>query len=197
MRQLYERQEITQITEELAESTKQFEEKLKEYLQTSRNEIDFAAKVLENSSSKFEDTMNAQLDLLEKTVDALSKASFALRKLPDKLGDHLQQLIPNIAAQVQKMTFQDMDAALGNTGKAIEQLNSKIYQIIRKIEELNSGGFRKRLKSFALMLLIPTLASAGMTYTMLRYFPQRIMIDSKGNVNLPPALLHRFLLYCI
>lgn len=178
------KEEVTALTQTLADNANQLQEKLGEYLQTARQEVDFAAKVLENSSSKFEDKLSEQLAAFEQAISESVKQTFALRKLPDKIGDCLHLLIPEIAAQVQKTTFQNIDAALGNTRQTIDQLTNKIHLITIRIEDLSSDILKKKLKPFALTLLITMLASASLTYAVLRYFPQKIMIDTNGDVNI-------------
>jgi hypothetical protein len=61
---------------------------------------------------------------------------------------------------------------------------NQIDLVAIKIEDLSSNILKKKLKPFALTLLITMLASASLTYAVLRYFPQRIMIDSNGDINI-------------
>ena len=166
------------------------EQLIKDFRQLD-SEIKFSAKNLQNQFNdiqaqikKWSEGAAAFTTILDEKLVILSRETTVLCTLPVKIEEHLNQLVPKLGAEVQKKLFADYEIALSNCNKQLNSLSEKISLATKKMTELDSAKFRKKLKLFIITLMITILASASTTYTMLQYFPQKVTIDTNGDINI-------------
>lgn len=161
-----------------------FESKIKGDLKRGRKEIEHATNLLEKSSEQFEIKLKEQLAKFEQKIAELVEETFVLKKLPSKIWDRLNELVPVIATEVQKKAFQGYDAAFARCTEAVTRLNNEVENSINKIEKTKSGGSKRKVGFTALVLTVTILASTILTYFVMQQLPHSVSIDTKGIVNI-------------
>jgi hypothetical protein len=159
------------------------------------SEIKFSSRDFQNQFSTVKhdikgwlETSKSLSNTLEKNLNTLAKEITILCSLPDKIGERLVQIIPDISTQVstnmQKKMFEDYTTVLANTNKAVYQLNEKIRLAIKKAEDISTNALKRKLAYLVLVLSITIFASTGLTYAIMQRFPKIVRIDTKGDITI-------------
>lgn len=172
------------LIKSLTDEVNQFGAKSNAHLKDTRKEIDYAAQALEETALKFSGVMYEQLGIFEQKITVLAEETFSLRKLPDKIEARLDQLVPNISAQIQQGVLQDFELAIANCDKGVNALSDKILSVMQRIAELKANEFKKRLITFVLTISISIFGSGILTYFLIQQFPSKVMIDTKGGISI-------------
>jgi predicted RNase H-like nuclease (RuvC/YqgF family) len=155
-----------------------------EYFKEARKEIDLALKTLEKSASTFDDLIEKQLNKFEQRLTELGEENFNLRKLPERVETSISQLVPGVSTQIQKSMFQECRSAIENCEKNINSLNDKLLLAVRKMEDIQTSEFKKKLKMVATAISISVFISGILTYCLIQSFPKIINVDTKGTINI-------------
>jgi hypothetical protein len=163
---------------------------LKEFSKVD-GELKFSTKELQNQFSNIQLSLQewyeiqvSQNNILEKNLTILARETAMLTILPEKIETRLNQLVPNIAIEVQKSAFQFMETAIQNLHKSADSLDEKIQLSAKKIAEINFNSFKQKLMSLALVLSVTIFCSTGLTYLIMQRFPKIVTIDAKGDVKI-------------
>lgn len=183
--------EIKAISHEEQKGLINQSEKIMAKFQRLDGEIKFSSKDLQNQFNaiglklnEWSDIQSSLSDTLEKNLTELARETTVLTALPSKIEKHLNQIIPNIAGEIQKKVFQEFESAINSCHKSVDQLNDKIQVTSKKLLEINQNIWRKKLIQFALVLSITIFGSSLLTYSIMRLFPQTVRIDTKGDITI-------------
>lgn len=179
--------EVLNITEALKQSAAEFNKALEEYLKDAKKEIGFAVKTLEESANQFNEVFKSQLNNFNQNLAELKEENYSLRKLPTKVGDVLNHLVPSIGAQIQKNTLKEFEEGILNMGakiadytKETEVLKEKVLSTFKIIEDKENSNVRKGRMVTIVSMVFSICVSSIFTYSLMRYYPTRVSIDSTG-----------------
>lgn len=126
-------------------------EKILAKFQQLDSEIKFSSKDLQNQFNaiglklnEWSDIQSSLSDTLEKNLTELARETTVLTALPSRIEKHLNQIIPNVAGEIQKKVFQEFEGAINNCHKSVGQLNDKIQVTSKKLLEMNQQVWRKK-----------------------------------------------------
>jgi len=126
-------------------------------------------------------SMNAEIS---KNLTTLSREIAVLATIPQKLQHNLNELIPQIASQIQKECFKEYDVALAKSTELINGLNSKLELATRKLSSLDDNKIKTKIKSSILLISISLLLTSAITFGMFRFLPRTVTIDTKGDISI-------------
>lgn len=121
---------------------------------------------------------------ISKNLTALSREIDVLATIPQQLQNSLNELVPQIASQIQKECFKEYDAALAKNGGLINDLNSKLELATREIDSLDQKQIKTKLKSSILLISISLLLSSAIMFGMFKFLPRTVTIDTKGDISI-------------
>ncbi len=123
---------------------------------------------------------------LDKNLNSLARETTVLAMLPKKISDHLNELVPQIAAHIQREGFKEYNNVLTQGTQIIDKLNEQLDFATKKIATMESQSLkekrREKLRSFTIMILISLLLSSAITSTMLKIVPRAARIDTTGDI---------------
>jgi len=138
---------------------------------------------------EFTEEVSKQINELDARIKALEKETVLLHTLPKKLSTQLGEVIPSIAAELNRLN-QDEVGVLKNILKSnVEEQNNVIKDSVlrlkqwkEELENIDGKSIKRYCLGFGIGLFVSVLASLGATYIMLKQFPQKIQIESPENV---------------
>ena len=126
-------------------------------------------------------SMNAEIS---KNLTALSREIDVLATIPQHLQNSLNELVPQIASQIQRECFKEYDAAFAKSVELINGLNCKLELATRELSSLNVDKIKTKLKSAILLISISLLLSSTITFGMFKFLPRTVSIDTKGDIRI-------------
>lgn len=164
-------------------------EQLNISLNKTKDEVELLARSLDLKRIEFIEATTKQLEALDHRVKSIEKETVILHGLPKKLSMQISEIIPHIAIELNRLNQNEinnlkiaLDNSIKEQNKAVNDAAARLNQIKEKIEKIDSGRIKRYCLGFGVVLIVSVLASLGATYAMIKRFPQRIQIESPGNV---------------
>ena len=146
-------------------------------------------KTVEVQRDKISEGVSAEIDQLKSLTKSLKQESVSLQSLPKKLAIVVQELLPDIARQLDIVNEKKYQDYVKNTNEHTQEYNRSVKEIASEFKHLKLEFDRfdqKRMKRYFLCLgivvIISVLAALGATYAMIKQFPQRVNIQSPTNI---------------
>src|SRR4051812_15650076 len=96
-------------------------------------ELKFNFKELENLHDEIQnrvkdwlETTSAANKKLNENLSVLGRETTVLCQLPEKIGQHLNKLVPEISIEIQKKMFKDCESGIENCNGKVTSLSEKI-----------------------------------------------------------------------
>ncbi len=157
---------------------------IREDLVPSHKSIEFIINNLEEIITRFDQSTIKHASSLTESLDNLTKATYILNSLPEKIGDGLNKLVPDISEQLHAKILMDFDNALATSIQKLEKLDVKVDQIITKLERKTITKFKKTILVFVLNGVFLVMLASSTTYFMLQKFPTKVIISNSDSIQI-------------
>lgn len=158
--------------------------KIREDLLRSSKSIELIISNLEEMITRFDQSTIKHISSTTESLDELKKAVYILNSLPDKIGDGLSRLVPDISKQLHARISEDFDNALATSIQKLEKLDIKADQIVTNLERYNFVKFRKNILVFVFNAIFLVILAASTTYFMLQKFPTKVIISNSDSITI-------------
>jgi hypothetical protein len=151
-------------------------------------QLGYLVKNLADSTKKWDEATNIHEANLAEMIKDLKDANFILNKLPEKVGIHLKQIIPDISNHIQEKTLKDFKDALELCNKQLVDLSRKIHEVNSKVEICQNEQLTKKLINLAMNLVVLIAVGSGSSYLISTYLlnnqaPSQVSLTPSGDVN--------------
>ena len=156
---------------------------IREDLVPSPKSIEFIISNLEEIITRFDQSTIKHASSLTESLDNLTKATYILNSLPEKIGDGLNKLVPDISEQLHAKILMDFDHSLATSIQKLEKLDIKVDQIITKLERKTITKFKKTILVFVFNSIFLVMLASSTTYFMLQKFPTKVIINPNNGLH--------------
>lgn len=136
---------------------------------------------------KWDTKMQEHLVSLEEKIAQLQDEVFELRKLPQEVSKQIASISPAVASEVFAIVEHNLT---DNFDQNVDVCNSKLQgmkdvveDICSKIQSVQRSFLKQKIANALLMLFMSAVGAMGASYVMMKQFPQRVVIQSTGSVN--------------
>jgi nitrate/nitrite-specific signal transduction histidine kinase len=163
---------------------------------TINNDIDnlkaeakILTETLEIQTNHFSETMKQHKSILDQELQKLKEYNVMLQKVPKKIDNQIQEVVPKIAAELANINDQRMQEIKKRYEKDVhEYVNSltiaqlKISELTENIKKIDK---RRIINLFIGVIVSSCIAAAAATYGasyMIQSFPTRVVIDKPDKI---------------
>lgn len=146
-------------------------------------------KTVEVKREEISEGVTAEIEQLTSLTKSLKQENVSLQSLPKKLAVKVQELLPDIATQLDRINEKKYQDYIKNINAATQEYNCSVKEIVSEFKHLKQSFDRSdqsRIKRYFLglgiVVTISVLASLGATYLMIKMFPQHVHIQSPSNI---------------
>ena len=154
-----------------------------------KNEVELLVKSIDIQRIDFTEAVKTQILELDKEIKSLEKETVLLHSVPTKLTNQLNEIIPSISVELNKMNQLKIKELYDANKKSrqdhdnlISDAASRLEEIKENIVKIDSRRIKRYFLFFVVTLVFSVLLSLGSTYDMLKKFPQRVHIQSPENI---------------
>lgn len=158
-------------------------------LEKTKNEIELLARSIDLKRIEFTEVTSKQLGALDTRIKSLEKETVLLHELPKKLSTQIEEIIPHIAIELNKLNQNEIKNLITVHANSVEEQNkavkdaaARLNQIKEEIEKIDGKRIKRYFLGLVVIVMISVLASLGATYVMIKMFPQHIQIQSPNNI---------------
>lgn len=163
--------------------------KLNESLKETKYEVELLTRSIDQKRTEFTEVVTTQIKELDAQIKSLEKETVILHTLPKKLTTQINESIPNIAIELdrlnQRQLIQLKEAyknSVQDQNNAIKDAALRLKQIKEEIEQIDGQRIKRYLLGLGITILISVLSSLGASYVMIERFPHRVHIESPRKV---------------
>lgn len=153
-------------------------------LQVNAKEIDHLKSQLESLINTLEVKIAEQMSALDQEIKLLKGENLFLNKVPIKIGEKLNQIIPDIAKEVTSQVFTEFNDKMRDAEDKLSKLIRKIEDSASKISDLDKSSSRKKLLTFGITVICSSAITLSVCYFGMKQFPQYMHIDHKGSLHI-------------
>ncbi len=148
------------------------------------DKIELVIQQLEEVILRFEQASNKSINSLSEPLEALNKVNYVLNRIPEKIGESVNGLVPEISQAVYTQMLDDFDNVMSERTKKLEDFDNSLDEMLIKLEDHNTKALKKCLLKFALNAFMLIGIASGTTYFMLQKFPSKIIINDNNNIEI-------------
>lgn len=162
---------------------------LNESLKETKYEIELLTRSIDQKRTEFTEIVTKQIKELNTQIKFLEKETVILHTLPKKLTTQINESIPNIAIELDKLNQRQLvqlkeahKNSVQNQNNAIKDAALRLKQIKEEIEQIDGKRIKRYFLGSGITVLISVLSSLGASYVMIEKFPHRVHIESPEKV---------------
>ena len=146
-------------------------------------------KTVEVKREEISEGVTAEIEQLTSLTKSLKQENVSLQSLPKKLAVKVQELLPDIATQLDRINEKKYQDYIKNINAATQEYNCSVKEIVSEFKYLKQSFDRSdqsRIKRYFLglgiVVIISVLASLGASYVLIDRFPHYVQVQSPENV---------------
>ena len=162
---------------------------LNESLKETKYEIELLTRSIDQKRTEFTEIVTKQIEELNTQIKFLEKETVILHTLPKKLTTQINESIPNIAIELDKLNQRQLvqlkeahKNSVQDQNNAIKDAALRLKQIKEEIEQIDGKRIKRYFLGSGITVLISVLSSLGASYAMIEKFPHRVHIESPEKV---------------
>lgn len=162
---------------------------LNESLKETKYKIELLTRSIDQKRTEFTEIVTKQIKELNTQIKFLEKETVILHTLPKKLTTQINESIPNIAIELDKLNQRQLvqlkeahKNSVQNQNNAIKDAALRLKQIREEIEQIDGKRIKRYFLGSGITVLISVLSSLGASYVMIEKFPHRVHIESPEKV---------------
>ena len=176
---------------EFNEESNKTEEKLKNELEKLVREIDTLTSSIDFKRSELNETFASNLAEFEKTLDIAKRQIVSLSDIPLKLTKQLNENIPSIAAELERLMQQSQEKSakffeeqIRNQNKAINDAASRLTEIKNEVLTIDKKRFTRSALALLGTIIMSALTSGLISYVLVENFPHNVTLRDTENVTI-------------
>ena len=162
---------------------------LNESLKERKYEIELLTRSIDQKRTEFTEIVTKQIKELNTQIKSLEKETVILHTLPKKLTTQINESIPNIAIELDRLNQRQLvqlkeahKNSVEDQNNAIKDAALRLKQIKEEIEQIDGKRIKRYFLGLGITVLISVLSSLGASYVMIEKFPHRVHIESPEKV---------------
>lgn len=162
---------------------------LNESLKETKYEIELLIRSIDQKRTEFTEIVTKQIKELNTQIKSLEKETVILHTLPKKLTTQINESIPNIAIELDRLNQRQLvqlkeahKNSVEDQNNAIKDAALRLKQIKEEIEQIDGKRIKRYFLGLGITVLISVLSSLGASYVMIEKFPHRVHIESPKKV---------------
>lgn len=146
--------------------------------------IELATQHLEKVIERFEQGSDKSIASFVEPLEALKKVNYVLNRIPEKIGESINALVPDISQALYTQILDDFDNVMSVRSKKLEGFDNRLDEMLTKLERHSTKTFKRGLLKFVSNAFLLMGIAAGTTYCMLQKFPSKIIINDNNNIEI-------------
>lgn len=128
---------------------------------------------------------------LESVLKQMEQENLMLQRIPRKIQEQLNENVPAIAAELQRLGEQEREKSakffeeqIGNYNKTINDAALRLKEIKNEILTIDKKRFKRSTLTFLGTILIASLISGLISYILVEKFPHHVTLRNTEQVNI-------------
>lgn len=163
----------------------------KENLQT---ELSILTETLEEKTKEFNSSFETTTKALAEELEKMRKYNVMLQSVPTKLNKQLEETIPKVAFELDKINTKRIEQLESNHANIVEEHHSSLMQTESKIQEILKDIYkieRRRLYRFFIVIFVASCVSYGVAALTANYVTDKYL--QQVEVNNPRQIILKYL----
>lgn len=160
-------------------------------LKSLSHEIEMLAKTVDVKRDEITNQVDHNLKDIKGIVELLKKENVLLHNVPKKLSEQLEEILPEIGKELQKLVklqteelVQAQEIALQEYNKSLKEASIQLQQVKDELQQSRSARIKRFFVGVSVSIIISTLVASGSAYLLMKYFPTKLDLQNLESITI-------------